>query len=42
MATETIFVENIRCGGCMNSIKDAIKKLEGVIDLEISKAKMIK
>ena len=42
MATETIFVENIRCGGCMNSIKDAIKKLEGVIDVEISKAKMIK
>ncbi len=37
MVAETIFVENIKCGGCMNSIKDAIKKLEGVIDVEISK-----
>jgi copper chaperone CopZ len=37
MTTEVIFVENIKCGGCMNSIKDAIRKLKGVSDVEIEK-----
>jgi copper chaperone CopZ len=37
MTTEIIFVENIKCGGCMSSIKDAIKKLKGVSDIEIEK-----
>ncbi|MBL7920700.1 MAG: heavy-metal-associated domain-containing protein [Bacteroidia bacterium] len=37
MTTEIIFVENIKCGGCINSIKEAIKKLKGVSDVEIEK-----
>lgn len=30
-------VENIKCGGCMNSIKTALLKLNGVISVEINK-----
>lgn len=30
-------VENIKCGGCMNSIKTALLKLEGVTDVIIDK-----
>ena len=30
-------VENIKCGGCMNSIKNALLKLEGVTGVEINK-----
>ncbi|NNT72764.1 heavy-metal-associated domain-containing protein [Flavobacterium sp. IMCC34852] len=30
-------VENIKCGGCMNSIKTALLKLEGVTGVEIDK-----
>lgn len=37
MPTEIIFVENIKCGGCMNSIKEAVKKLQGVSDVVIDK-----
>ena len=35
---ETIYVANIRCGGCMKTIKEALKKLEGVRDVDILKA----
>lgn len=30
-------VENIKCGGCMNSIKTALLKIEGVMAVNISK-----
>ncbi len=30
-------VENIKCGGCMNSIKTALLKLEGVTTVSIDK-----
>ena len=30
-------VENIKCGGCMNSIKTALLKLDGVIEVSIDK-----
>lgn len=30
-------VENIKCGGCMNSIKTALFKLDGVTDVSIDK-----
>lgn len=30
-------VENIKCGGCMNSIKTALLKLEGVTEVIIDK-----
>jgi len=30
-------VENIKCGGCVNSIKTALLKLEGVETIEIDK-----
>lgn len=30
-------VENIKCGGCMNSIKTALLKLDGVTDVIIDK-----
>lgn len=32
-----IFVENIKCGGCMNSIKSALLKIRGVSAVEIDK-----
>ncbi len=37
METIEIFVENIKCGGCMNSIRSALLKLEGVNDVQINK-----
>jgi copper chaperone CopZ len=37
MTTHKIFVENIKCGGCMNSIKIALLKLKGVTTVEINK-----
>jgi copper chaperone len=37
MTTHQIFVENIKCGGCMNSIKTALLKLSGVMAVEIFK-----
>ena len=30
-----IEVENIKCGGCMNTIRQSIQKLEGVKSVEI-------
>ena len=33
----TIEVENIKCGGCMNSIKTALQKIETVGDVTIDK-----
>ena len=35
----TIEVENIKCGGCMNSIKTALMKIDGVSNVEIDKDK---
>lgn len=32
-----IEVENIKCGGCMNSIKTALLKIENVIEVAIDK-----
>jgi copper chaperone CopZ len=37
MTTHQIFVDNIKCGGCMNSIKTALLKLNGVTAVEIFK-----
>ena len=37
MITFQIFVENIKCGGCINSIKTALLKLKGVISVEVDK-----
>lgn len=33
----TIEVENIKCGGCINSIKTALQKIATVSDVEINK-----
>ncbi len=37
MTTHQIFVENIKCAGCMNTIKTALLKLKGVTAVEIFK-----
>ena len=37
MTTHQIFVENIKCGGCINSIKTTLLKKQGVIAVEIHK-----
>jgi copper chaperone CopZ len=37
MTTHKLFVENIKCGGCINSIKTALLKLKGVSAVEINK-----
>ncbi|MFM6976583.1 MAG: heavy-metal-associated domain-containing protein [Sphingobacteriaceae bacterium] len=37
METYQIIVENIKCGGCMNSIKTALLKLNGVSEVAIDK-----
>lgn len=37
MKTEIIYVENIKCGGCMNTIKNKISALAGVSDIKIDK-----
>lgn len=39
MKTIEIFVENIKCGGCMNSIKTALMKLNGLSEVQIDKEK---
>jgi len=31
----TIEVENIKCGGCMNSIKNALLKIENIEEVQI-------
>lgn len=33
----TIEIENIKCGGCMNSIKTALQQMEGVQEVNIDK-----
>ena len=35
MKTQTIFVENIKCAGCMTSIKNALLKIKGIAKVEI-------
>jgi len=35
MKTQEIFVENIKCGGCMTSIKQALEKIKGIAKVEI-------
>lgn len=37
LTTHQIFVENIKCGGCINSIKTTLLKLCGVTAVEIFK-----
>jgi copper chaperone CopZ len=36
METQEILVENIKCGGCMTSIKSAIMKFNGVKSVDIN------
>ena len=36
METQEILVENIKCGGCMTSIKSAIMKFPGVKSVDIN------
>ena len=36
METQEILVENIKCGGCMTSIKSAIMKFAGVKSVDIN------
>lgn len=38
MQTENIIVENLKCGGCANSITNALQKIEGVSKIEIDVA----
>lgn len=33
--TETFYVENIKCGGCANTIKDTLQNVLGVQDVEV-------
>lgn len=37
MKTQEIFVENIKCAGCMTSIKHALLKIKGIVKVEIDK-----
>lgn len=37
MKTEKITVENIKCGGCMNSIKTALLKIPAIEEVSIDK-----
>jgi copper chaperone len=37
--TETIFVENIKCGGCIKSIKEALQHIAGVNTVMVDKDK---
>lgn len=34
---QSISVENIKCGGCVNSIKSALMKISGVESIQIDK-----
>ena len=36
MKTQEIFVENMKCGGCMTSIKNALEKIKGIDKVEIN------
>ncbi|MBR9920940.1 MAG: heavy-metal-associated domain-containing protein [Bacteroidetes bacterium] len=35
MRTESIIVDNLKCGGCANTISKNIKALDGVNDIQI-------
>ncbi|MFZ1706180.1 MAG: heavy-metal-associated domain-containing protein [Saprospiraceae bacterium] len=35
MKTQEIFVENIKCGGCANSIKKGLEKLDSTTSVEV-------
>ena len=35
MKVEQIIVENVKCGGCANSIQSALKKMTGVSKAEV-------
>ena len=35
MFTEEIIVENIKCGGCANSIKNGLEKLGDGVDVQV-------
>ena len=35
---QVFIVENIKCGGCMNSIKTALQKIAGVASVDINQA----
>jgi len=37
MKTQDIFVENIKCAGCMTSIQHALLKIKGIAKVEIDK-----
>ncbi len=37
MKTQEIFVENIKCAGCMTSIKQALLKIKGIAKVDINK-----
>ncbi len=37
MTTHKIFVENIKCNGCIQSIKAALQKINGVSAVEVFK-----
>jgi copper chaperone CopZ len=38
MVTHQIFAENIKCDGCVASIKEGLFKMKGVIAVEVDKA----
>lgn len=35
MQKETIFLDNIKCGGCANNISISIDKIGGISDIEV-------
>ena len=35
MKTETIFIENLKCGGCANTIRKELLKLDGVFNVDV-------
>jgi len=37
--TETIVVDNIKCGGCMKSIKDGLQQIAGIETVIVDKDK---
>lgn len=38
MTTHQLFVENLRCSGCVNSIQTALMKMKGVTAVEVTLA----
>lgn len=35
MKTEKIIIDNLKCGGCANSIKKALNQIVGVLSVEV-------